>query len=217
MLRGSRAGSWVIELLFVCIRMGTAGAEELPAPVCELVLHDQLTQLADARIAVDLARSDFAAYERIFAMIQGLRDAKTLPEMDYLKARYDRDAARLTLEQADLLLGRQDALVEQVRLLCGGAGNGKRDKAGAIRDAHLRYLRMDCEATAKAVDIADTRLEYHREYLRKIAKLRSESFATHTQVILAELDVEREEKNLADARTRTGACRAALAEAGIGR
>lgn len=189
-------------------------AQDYPEPVCEVVIYDELTELEDARIAVDLARSSFAAYERILKMIEGLWEARTIPRMDYLKAKYDRDAAQLELEQADLMLERQSALLEQYRLICDEADSETemQDREKAIREAHLKYRRADCGSQAKAIEVAATNLEYNREYLKKILQLREENFATHTQVILSELDVELEEKSLADAKRRTAICRAELVE-----
>jgi hypothetical protein len=197
-------------LAIVCVV--PAGAQEVPGAVCDVEIYKELSELADARAAVDLARSDFAAYEKVFDMIKGLWDAHTLPEMDYLKARYDRDAAKLTLEKNDLILERQGALVEQYRLICNGtmAGSGSRDRKSAIRKAFLQYSRADCNALAKGIEIAANNLEYNRQYLNKIVKLRQEKFATNTQIVMAELDVEREEKSLADAKQRNENCRAEL-------
>ena len=134
--------------------------------------------------------------------------------MDYMKAKYDRDAAKLTLEKNDLILERQGALVEQYRLICNGtmAGSGNQDRAIAIRKAFLHYSRADCDALAKGIEIAANNLEYNRQYLQKIVKLRQEKFANNTQIVLAELDVEREEKSLADAKRRNETCRAELAD-----
>lgn len=192
----------------------SATAQDYPAPVCEVVIYDELTELEDARITVDLARSSFAAYERIFKMIEGLWEAQTIPRMDYFKAKYDRDAAQLELEQADLILERQSALLEQYRLICDEVISERemKDRGKAIREAYLKYRRADCGSQAKAIEVAATNLEYNREYLKKIVELRNENFATHTQVVLAELDVELEEKSLADAKRRTAICRAELAE-----
>lgn len=191
-----------------------AVAQDLPAAVCRLVIHDELAELEDARISVDLAKSSFSAYERIFKMIESLYGAQTVPRLEYLKARYDRDAAKLELESADLILERQESLVEQYRLICGGSGSGggARDGAAAIRGAYLKYRRSDCDSLAKTIDAASTKLEYYREYLARMLDLRKQNFATHTQVILAELDVEQQEKSLADARRRTATCRAQLAD-----
>ena len=189
-----------------------AAGQSLPPPVCEVVVYDEQGELEDAQLEVDLARSSFAAYERVFAMIQGLWEARTIPYMDYLKAKYDRDAARLKLEKADLILERQSALVEQYRLVCGspGGGGGTKDVAGEIRKAFLHYRQSDCGSLAKSIEVAENNLEYNREYLKQIHKLREGKVATNTQVVLAELQVELEEKNLADAKRRTKACRAGL-------
>ena len=192
----------------------STAAQDLPAAVCRLVIHDELAELEDARISVDLAKSSFSAYERIFKMIESLYGAETVPRMEYLKARYDRDAAKLELESADLILERQESLVQQYRLICGGSGpgGGVQDRSGAVRGAYLKYRRADCNSLAKTIDAASTKLEYYREYLARMLDLRKQNFATHTQVILAELDVEQQEKSLADARRRTATCRAQLAD-----
>jgi hypothetical protein len=194
-------------------------AQDLPASVCEVVIHDELAELEDARINIDLAKSTFAAYEKILQMLESLWAAGTVPRMDYLKAKYDRDAAKLALEASDLILERQAALVEQYRLICNGAGSGSgtKERASAIRKAYVRYRRADCSSLAKAIEVAATKLEYNREFLKKTLELRREKFATNTQVILAELDVEHEEKSLADAKHRTATCRSELPglEAGV--
>jgi hypothetical protein len=203
----------LLTVLLAIVCAVPAGAQNVPTSACEITIYEELSELGDARAAVDLARSDFAAYEKIFDMIKGLWDAKTIPDMDYLKAKYDRDAAKLTLEKSDMILERQGALVEQYRLICNGtmAGSGNQDRKAAIRKAFLQYSRADCNALAKGSEIAANNLEYNRQYLQKIVKLRQEKFATNTQIILAELDVEREEKSLADTKRRSETCRAELA------
>ena len=207
-------GTFLSAVLFVLAASAMPSiAQDLPAPVCDVVIHDELAELEDARVAVDLAKSDFAAYEKIFKMIEGLQEAGTIPHMDYLKAKYDRDAARLALEASDLILERQAALVEQYRLICNKTGSGgePQEKASALRKAYARYRQADCSSLAKAIEVAATKLEFNREFLKKTIELRREKFATNTQVILAELDVDREEKSLADAKRRTATCRSELA------
>lgn len=214
MLNITKPGLLLLTVLLAIFCATPGSAQNIPAPVCKVAIYEELSELADARAAVDLARSDFAAYEKIFDMIKGLWDAKTIPDMDYMKAKYDRDAAKLTLEKYDLILERQGALVEQYQLICNGtmAGSGNQDRTIAIRKAYLHYARADCNALAKGIEIAANNLEYNRQYLQKIVKLRQEKFATNTQIILAELNVEREEKSLADAKHRNEACRAELAD-----
>jgi hypothetical protein len=210
----TKPGLLLLTVLFAIVSATPGSAQNIPAPVCKVAIYEELSELADARAAGDLARSDFAAYEKIFDMIKGLWDAKTIPDMDYMKAKYDRDAAKLTLEKYDLILERQGALVEQYQLICNGtmAGSGNQDRTIAIRKAYLNYVRADCNALAKGIEIAANNLEYNRQYLQKIVKLRQEKFATNTQIILAELNVEREEKSLADAKRRNETCRAELAD-----
>jgi hypothetical protein len=186
-------------------------AQDLSSSVCDVMIYDEQVELEDARNDADLAKSDFAAYERIFGMIEKLWKSGTVPDMDYIKAKYDRDASKLKLERADLIIVRQSTLVEQYQMICNRTSSGdNQDRAFAIRKAYVRYRQADCDSLAKATDVASTNLEYNRKYLSKIAKLRQENNATQTQIILAELDVEREEKNLADAKRRTMICRTEL-------
>ena len=188
-------------------------AQDILRPVCNLVIHDEQSKLEDARITVELAKSRHSAYLRIFEMIEGLWAARTISRMDYIRAKYDRDASRLELEKADLLLEKQTSLVDQYRLICDRTepqhGKGERDEV--IRKEYLHYRRADCDSLAKAIEVAETKLEYNRAYLQSILELRRGNVATQTQVILAELEVELEEKSLADARRRTEACRAQTA------
>jgi hypothetical protein len=189
-----------------------ATAQDLPASVCEVAIHEEYVELEDYRIAVDLAQSSYEAYLKIFEMIEGLYSANTIPRMDYVKGKYDRDAAKLELERSNLILERQGALVEQYRLVCKTTESDNESNISAIQSEYLKYRRADCDSLAKGVDVAATNLEYNREYLQSILDLRKENFATRTQVILAELDVELEEKNLEDTKRRAASCRAELAE-----
>lgn len=195
-------------LLFVfAVTAVPAASQDFPMPVCEVVIYDENVELEDFRIDVDLAMSSFEAYQKIFRMIEGLWEGKTIPRMDYIKAKYDQDAAKLELERAELLLERQAALVEQFRIICSSSES---DRDRAAREAYLRYRKADCGSKAKGIDVAATNLEFYREYLKSILDLRKENYATDVQVVLAELDVELEEKSLADARRRTKTCRAEL-------
>lgn len=194
-------------LSFMTVFTGTAAAQDLSDSVCRVVIYDKNTELEDARIAVDLARSRYEAYGKIFKMIEGLWEGKTIPRMDYVKAKYDQDAARLELERYGFILERQSALVEQYRLICSGKDFEKETRKKALRTAYLHYRRSDCDALAKGIEVASTNLEFNREYLENILKLRKENYATNTDVIMAELDVELEEKKLDDAKRRTAVCR----------
>jgi hypothetical protein len=189
-----------------------ASSQDYPAPICRIEIYEDQSALEDAKTAVDQAKLNFEAYDKIFSMIKGLWEAKTMADMDYIKAKYDRDASKLKLERNDLVLDRQTALVEQYRLICKATESkmGAPEKANAIWKEYLRYRRADCDALAKSIEISATNIEYYREYLKKIVKLRDEKFATDSQVILAGLDLELEQKNLVDAKRRTATCRSEM-------
>jgi outer membrane protein TolC len=203
-----------ILLLYGCITVFPclSPAQDFLNSVCRVAVYDEYVELEDSRIAVDLARSRFGAYEKIFKMIEGLWEGKTIPRMDYIKAKYDLDASRIQLEQNGLILERQSALLEQYRLICSEQDSEIDDLEEAIWGSYVKYRKADCGAMAKSIEVAETNLEYNREYLQNILKLRSENFATNTQVVMSELDVELEEKSLEDAKRRTSACRAELEE-----
>ena len=76
-------------------------------------------------------------------MIRKLWEAGTVPSMDYIKAKYDRDAARLTLEKANLIQERQAFLVEQYRLICDGKESGNmQERLQGIKKAYIRYRQL---------------------------------------------------------------------------
>ncbi len=189
-------------------------ADDSAQPICRMQLHEEGVELTDAALEMDLSRSNLAAFEQIFKLIEGLRKIDGVDRMSYLRAKYDRDAARLSLEKADLILRRQSALIEQYRLICdGGNANLPADERGrALETSHRRYLQADCDAQAKAIEVADVNLTFNREWLASILDLRRGSVATAQDVIRAELDVEREEKSLADAKRRVEVCRRASVE-----
>ena len=83
----------------------------------------------------------------------------------------------------------------------------------AIDAAHRRYREADCEIRSKDIEVAEVNLTFNREWLASILDLREGDVATRQDVILAELDVEREEKRLAWGKQRAAACRREL---GIG-
>jgi hypothetical protein len=194
--------------------LGPALAQELPQPMCRLMIDEENMELLDARIAVSLARSAFTTYEEVFGLIEQLWQADAIQRMKYVQAKYDRDAAKLTLEQADLILQRQEILLEQYGMICdrSGSAESKRGRARRIEEAYLRYRTADCETIAKEIEIAETNLKFDREWLQSILDLRTGEVATKVDVLLAELEVEQEEKRLTDAKRRTDGCRQDLAE-----
>jgi len=198
-----------LPLIIVVLLAGSVGsvaAQELPQPICDLVIHDELSELGDARIAVSLARSEYTAYLKIYEMIEGLWKAEAIGRMTWVEAKHDRDAAAVALEEADLLLERQAVLVDQYRMICDSAGTASKGRSKAMRAAYLRYRKADCDALSKKIEVAKINLEYQREFRASILDLHEGNVATKADVILAELEVELQEKTHADARLRAETC-----------
>ena len=201
----------------------TAAAAGSPFPNCNVVLQEERREREDAELELDVARSDVAAFGEIYGLIEGLWKADAIERMTYLRAKYDNDSAKLALEQAELVAARERAEELQYRLICGAppapASAAERDRA--LAKAKQDYGNADCDQHAKAIEVAKVDLEFRRQFLASVLDLRKGDVATRQDVIMAELDVEREQKRLADAERRTAACnrelgRTVAAEAPIG-
>lgn len=194
--------------------LGTApaAAQETRPLLCDLVIHAERAELEDARLETELARSSVAAFGEVFRLIDGLWKIEAIDRMSFLRAKHDYDAAKLGLERADLLLKRQQALIEQYELVCDRSAA---ERSKALARAHERYLRADCDQQVKAAEAAKVNLEFRRAYLASILDLRSGDVATRQQVILAELDVELEEHRLADALRRVEKCQGPASDDGV--
>lgn len=203
--------------LLVAVSLALAGSLPAPAaeiypPLCDLVIHQERLDLEEYRLLLDLARSDFAAYEEIFGLIEALWREDAIERMVYVEAKYDRDSARLALESADLVVERQQALIEQYRLACDGTSFRKAgERSRVMQRALQRYRKSHCDSLAKNAQSARLQLEFQRELLANVRDLRENNVATRPQLILAELEVRKEEQRLADATRREQACRATLA------
>jgi hypothetical protein len=194
--------SMVLALVALLAGTGSAYTQETPHPLCRAAILEEQVELEEARLQTDLSRSELDSYIEIFKLIEDLWKNDAIERMLYLQAKYDRDAARLTVDKAVLLLQRQEALIEQYRLACRDA-SGESD---AIDRAHLRYRTAHCATLVKDVEIATVNLEFDRVLLASVRELRAGKVATRPHVIRAELDVELEEKRLATAKKRVGAC-----------
>jgi len=193
-------------LVCVLIAFSVTQSAETPTVICDIAIHEEQQELEETRLAVDLARTDFNAFEEVFLLIDGLWEADAIPELVYLEARYDRNSAKLVLERADLMLVRQLALVDAYRLACGEDKLSSTD-GESLQELFRRYRRADCDQQAKAIEIAKTDLEFSHVMLKSVRSLRKGEVATKQDVIFAEHDVERETKKLADAESRTATCR----------
>lgn len=185
---------------------------DVVAPICSLAIHDASLDLEEAILDTQLFRSAFTAYEEIYEMAASLVKDDAIDEMTHLRIRYDRDAAKLDLERADLQLIRQEALVEQLRLACDSDSDGSdKQRTRELRLAYLRYRQADCDQQAKAIEVAKTNLEFNQKWLASMLDLRQQ-VSTRPDVIRAQLDVKMEEQRRDDAIRRTAACRAELKE-----
>ena len=196
-------------LAIVLMSHGLAQAQTIPLAFCELVLHEERLELKDWELELNLARSDFAAFEKIFKLIDELWKDKVIERMAYLGTKHDRDAAKLALERADLIVDRQEALIEQYRLVCETLVSGDTVEARSrdVQQAHLRYHKDHCDSLSKAVEVAEVNLDFDRLLMTSIIELRAAQAAARQDVILAERDVEMQEKRLEDAKRRVEACR----------
>jgi hypothetical protein len=187
-------------------------ANEMIVPACPLAIHEASLDLEEAILDVQIYRSTFTAFVEIYEIIAALVEGDAINKMTHLKARYDRDAAKLDLERADLQLIRQEALIEQLRLACDDESREPDgDRARELERAYLRYRQSDCDQQAKAIEVAETNLEFNQKWLASILDLRDQ-VSTKPDVIRARLDVKLEEQRRDDAIRRTEACRAALKE-----
>ncbi len=196
-------------LAIVLMSHGLAQAQTIPLAFCELVLHEERLELKDWELELNLARSDFAAFEKIFKLIDELWKDKVIERMAYLGSKHDRDAAKLALERADLIVDRQEALIEQYRLVCETLVSGDTVEARSrdVQQAHLRYHKAHCDSLSKAVEVAEVNLDFDRLLMTSIIELRAAQAAARQDVILAARDVEMQEKRLEDAKRRVEACR----------
>ncbi len=189
-----------------------ATAQGIPLPLCSLMIHEEQLELEETELALALARTNFAAFEKIFKLIDKLWNSEVIERMVYLESRYDRDAARLTLDRAGLILERQMVLIEQYRQACetGEPEENQAIGSGSAPSFPAEYRKAHCDSLSKAAEAAAVNLEFNRVLLANVLDLRAGQVATQVQVILAELEVELEEKRLEDALRRTESCRRAL-------
>ena len=189
-------------------------AGDLRYPICDVALNEERSDRKDAELELDVSRSTVAAYRQIYELLEGLWAADAIDRMSYLHGKYDYESAKLTLERAELIVAREKAEEQQYRLICGepAAGESAADRARALERASKEYYKADCDQWAKAIEVARVNLGFNRQFLASVLDLREGQVATRQDVILAELDVEREQKRLADAERRTEACRRELGQ-----
>ncbi|ANM31095.1 hypothetical protein ABI59_18220 [Acidobacteria bacterium Mor1] len=168
---------------------------------CDVLIADERVQLADHALEVRLAEARLSAFEDIYALIDGLWQREAIERMVWLEAKYERDAARVALERAGLVLERQEFLVERLAATCRGAKGSAEARRG--------YRALQCAQLERAIAEAGIDLEFQREWLASVQRLREGSAATATaqDVIRARLEVSLCEIRLEDARKRQASCK----------
>jgi len=146
----------------------------LPAPpamaqdgfdgLCPLFLQQERTELEDLELAVQLDETRLVVAEEIFFLLEGLWQNDLVGRLPYLSAKHRRDVAENGVELARRRIDRQQAAVEQYRLVCSAAPEHEQtsDDRRALEEAHQRYLDADCrvrtlDVTVFEIDLAATR------------------------------------------------------------
>jgi hypothetical protein len=196
-------------LLGVPFAVGSTHAEDLAIPVCRLVLLEEETDLEDRALDLDLARSEAIAMEQIFKLIDSLWKEDAIERIVFLAAKHDHDVARLAVEEGRLRVARQEALVEQYRLVCDDIAPGRtsEDRQDDLDAAHKRHRGAECDLLDVRAETAAVDLEYSLEVLASVMDLRKHNVATRQDVILAEMNVETAEKRVKQTGQRAKRCR----------
>ncbi len=178
------------------------------AALCPFFLHETQTELADLELAVQLDETRLELAEEIFVLLDGLWKIDAVERLTYLAVKHHRDVAKISLERARRRLERQQAVVEQYRLVCSALFSEERapEKRRALEQAYQRYLDSDCEVRALDVAVIEVNLGHLQENLKSALDLRENEIVSRQQVILAERDVELMLKRLEQARQRAARC-----------
>lgn len=201
-----------IALVLLAISPSGSLGDDPPRPICRLVLQEERDEREDLALAVELAAAELAAAEQIYELAEGLWKNDAIARLLYLDGKHTRDVAKLDHERLLLLLERQDALIDQLRLACGDRVSGElsQDERRAYDLAHARYVKADCGRLDKLSAIARVDLAYRQEVLASMRDLRENDVATRQDVIWAERDVEQAGKRLEDGGLRAARCRQEL-------
>lgn len=186
-----------------------AAARDGDRSLCSALIQEEMLQLDEFELDVDIARAEFDARVRIFEMIDRLWEKQLIERMVYLESRYNRDSTHLQFEAADSVAVRQRALIARLRLACGLKESGPLPAAESDpgRAAARTYGKAQCDSLSKRLEAARIDQEFDRQFLANIRELRAGNVATQTDLILAELDVEKDDIRIDDATRRLEACR----------
>ena len=183
-------------------------SDETIAPACRFLLYEEQVERQEIALDLDLAQSESAAAQEIFTLLDKLWKNDAVERLLYLAGKHDRDVTRLDVERKQMLLERQDALIEHYSLLCEAAtSEDSENQRGAVDEAFLRYRQADCTVRAREIAMAEVELEYAREVLVSYRDLREHDVASRQQIIFAERDFEMAQKRLAQSKARHEQCR----------
>ncbi len=195
---------------FNCVLLGQLPvmAHDGLAALCPFLLHERRTELDDLELAIQLDETRLELAEEIFVLFDGLWKNDLVERLLYLEANHHRDVAEVSLERARRRLARQQAVVEQYRLVCSAPLAQERapDDRRALEQAYRRYLDADCEVRVLDVKVVEVNLGHHQENLKSALDLRENDIASRQQVLIAERDVELMLKQLEQARQRAARC-----------
>ncbi len=186
------------------------GAQQPAATICRLVLQQEQVERDDLNLGLQLALTQVQAAERIHTLVEGLWKKDAIQRIVYLRAKHDRETAVIDHDRARLLLERQEAALEQYRLVCGaysGDGTMSEPARRAASEAIRRYRSADCDVLAADERRAGADLSFFEEVLLSARDLRASDVGTEQDVILAERDVEMARKRQEDTRARVTRCR----------
>lgn len=188
-----------------------------PNPLlCQLVIHEVQVARDDLDLDVRTTLSELEASERVYSLLEALWKKDAIERMVFLHGEHDRDTARIDHDLARHLLDREEAILQQYRLICQSVLGGRRDDSSARREAEralARYRKASCEVLATRQRRAATDLAYYKEVLESVRDLRTNAVATEQDVILSERDVETAGKTLAQIQERLQRCRAETGDA----
>ena len=198
-MRFSALAPVLLTLLVVVPAPSDAGSSS-DDPVCLVIQHQERVDLEEMELEVQLARTRHRAAAQIFDLVDPLWKDEIIEEIIHLTAKRDNDVAELQIERQALLLRRQEALVDQLRILCSSSGSKQE-----LQEAQRRYFKADCDRIGKDLAIARVDLAYLEAWLASMVDLRA-NVATKQDVIWAEHDVERARDEIAHRSRRFKAC-----------
>ncbi len=186
-----------------------AGAQDGFAGLCPLFLQQEQTELEDLELAVQLDEIRLGVAEEIFALLDGLWQNDLVERLPYLGGKHRRDVAALSLDRTRRQRARQQAVIDQYRLVCSAPSSGTQsaDDRQALERARERYLDADCAVRELDVAAFEVDLAYHQEVLESARDLRRSDIASRQQVLFAEQDMQTTLDELEQARQRTARCR----------